>query len=151
MKWVLTLILALGCSGVSFAQDNNNPEEIKKSLADALNQLKAAQDRKNELSKENEGLKARITELEKQLGEQKQRTAELEDKTWFWRSHYFAWMKFIERYPKLLAEWKVFMETSPLDMPSLLPGWEDAVTTDPATTGGAATPGVNGNAKLTGE
>lgn len=151
MKWVLTLILALGCSGVSFAQDNNNPEEIKKSLADALNQLKAAQDRKNELAKENEGLKTRIAELERQLGEQKQRTAELEDKTWFWRSHYFAWMKFIERYPKLLAEWKVFMETSPLDMPSLLPGWEDAATADPATADGAATPGVNGNAKLTGE
>ena len=127
MKWVLSVAMLIAFSGVSLAQDNNNPDELKKNLADALNQLKAAQDRKNELANENEGLKNKIAETEKQLAEQRQKTAELEDKTWFWRSHYFAWLKFIERYPRLLAQWKVFMDANPLNAPSLLPTFEEEV------------------------
>ena len=150
MKWVLTIIIALGCSGVSFAQENSNPEEVKKSLSDALNQLKAAQDRKNELATENEGLKSRVAELEKQLTDQKQKTAELEDKTWFWRSHYFAWMKFIQRYPTLLAQWKVFIDNNPLVLPSVLPVWDESATA-PVTVESAGTQKTDESAKAAGE
>jgi len=149
-QWVLALIIALSCQGVIFAQDNDNPEEVKKNLADAMNQLKAAQDRKNELATENEALKTRVAELEKQLNDQKQKTADLEDKTWFWRSHYFAWTKFIERYPLLLAQWKLFMDTSPLQLPNLLPVWDEPVTSPP-TIESPATQKVEGAAKAAGE
>jgi len=133
MKWVLTIAMLLAMTGASVAQETNNLDELKKNLADALNQLKAAQDRKNELATENEGLKHKVAELEKLANDQKSKVTELEDKTWFWRSHYFGWMKFIERYPVLLAKWKVFMESEPLTLPSLLPTFDGEVASSETT------------------
>ena len=49
------------------AQDNPNPEQMKKAYEAAQEQLKAAQERKNQLAAENETLKANVAELQKQL------------------------------------------------------------------------------------
>lgn len=136
MNRLAAIALAMLMTGMSFAQENNNPDELKKNLADALNQLKAAQDRRNELANENEGLKNRLAELEKQLSERANEVQELKDKTWFWRSHYAAWQRFIERYPILLTQWQIFIEHSPLGYPSAAPQWTettDAVPNPPST------------------
>jgi predicted nuclease with TOPRIM domain len=116
----IVFALLVSCS-LGFAQDTNNPDELKKSLADALNQLKAAQDRKNELATENEKLKAKIAEQQKEVDESRRIAAECSQKTWFLRSHYAAWENFLKRYPKLKAQWDVFLESNPLSQPSTMP------------------------------
>src|SRR5437588_3985787 len=105
MRRLLIVLALLISSGAAVAQDTSNPDELKKSLADALNQLKAAQDRKNELAMENEKLKAQIAEQQKEVDDARRTMAEAAQKTWFLRSQYEAWEIFLKRYPKLKAQW----------------------------------------------
>jgi|SRR5687767_14360841 hypothetical protein len=119
---VLLLGISSGAPHVR-AQDQANPEDLNRKYQDALAQLKAAQDRKNELANENEQLKARIAELEKQADEHRRAAAEYASTTFFYRSHYAAWQTFIERYPQLKARWRVFLEgdlLAPDDMPEMI-------------------------------
>jgi chromosome segregation ATPase len=120
---IVALLFSIATAG--WAQDTNNPEELKKSLADALNQLKAAQDRKNELATENEKLKAKIADQQKEFEEARRIAAECLQKTWFLRSHYAAWESFLTRYPRLKAQWEVFLEADPLAQPTTLPSFMD--------------------------
>ena len=123
----LLIIVALLISSAStgWAQETNNPEELKKSLADALNQLKAAQDRKNELATENEKLKAKIADQQKEFEESRRVAAECAQRTWYLRSHYAAWESFLTRYPRLKAQWEIFLEADPLSQPTTLPSFLD--------------------------
>jgi hypothetical protein len=135
---VVTSLVVCGLSSrphVARAQDaaSNNPDELKKSLADALNQLKAAQDRKNELATENEKLKQKIAEQEQQLTELHRDAAEHAARTWHLRSQAAAWEAFLQRYPNLLNRWKVFLATDPLNGVSAMPEFTD-VTPAPTTT-----------------
>jgi predicted nuclease with TOPRIM domain len=115
-------------AGFAFAQDANNPEQVKKLYQDALAQLKAAQDRKNELATQNEQLAAKVAELQKQLDaarsemlELKRQDAESAEKTFYLRSHHAAWQTFVDRYPELKARWKQFMEKDVLAAGNELP------------------------------
>jgi hypothetical protein len=126
--WVAAAAAAAGllwiliATSVSLAQDTPaNPDELNKKYQDALNQLKAAQDRKNELANENEKLKARIAELEKQAEDSKRTAATYAEQTYFLRSHYAAWQGFIKRYPQLAERWKVFLESDLLAVPWRVP------------------------------
>jgi hypothetical protein len=124
------------------AQDQPSADEMDKKYQDALAQLKAAQDRKNELATENEQLKARLAELEKQLNDRNREAAEYARQTFFLRSHYASWQAFLERHPQLANRWKVFLETdllSPIAMSDLLDpigssSAEDDLPALPATT-----------------
>ena len=109
------VLLMLVLNPVVVAQNQTNPDDLNKKYEDALAQLKAAQDRKNELATENEQLKARIAELERQTDEHRRAAAEYASNTFFLRSHYAAWQTFIERYPQLKTRWRVFLEGSVLD------------------------------------
>ena len=134
LAWAVTAIALT--AGFAFAQDANNPEQVKKLYQDALAQLKAAQDRKNELATQNEQLAAKVAELQKQLDaargemlELKRQDAENAEKTFYLRSHHAAWQTFVERYPELKARWKQFMEKDVLaagnDLPELVdPPWK---------------------------
>jgi septal ring factor EnvC (AmiA/AmiB activator) len=116
------------------AQDaaaSNNPDELKKSLADALNQLKAAQDRKNELATENEKLKQKLAEQDAQMAELRRQTTEFAAKTWQFRSQLAAWEAFLQRYPNLLNRWKVFLASDPLSAPTTMPDFEDVTAPTP--------------------
>jgi len=124
--WIFYALLLSICAmpaATSVAQDSNNPEELKKALADAQNQLKAAQDRKNELAGENEKLKAKISQQQKDIDEARRIAAECAQTTWFLRSHYAAWESFLKRYPKLKAQWDVFLDGDPLSQPSTMPSY----------------------------
>ena len=129
IAWAVTAIAL--AAGVCYAQDAN-PEQLKKLYDDALAQLKAAQDRKNELATQNEQLTAKVAELQKQLDaargemlELKRQDAENAEKSFYLRSHHAAWQTFVGRYPDLKARWKLFLERDVLAADNPLPGLMD--------------------------
>jgi septal ring factor EnvC (AmiA/AmiB activator) len=128
MRWrqlvVVVLFAGFALLPVSsaLAQDEPKPDQLKKMYDDALAQLKQAQDRKNELAAENDKLNAKVADMQKQLDAEKARVDEVNrqaasysDKTFFLRSHYAAWRRFIQRYPKLEAEWRVYLDGGPTE------------------------------------
>src|SRR5262245_48165835 len=98
----------------AMAQEQPSAEELNRKYADALSQLHAAQDRKNELASENETLKKRVEQLEKQLADVNRQAATWSEQTFRLRVHYAAWQAFLQRYPLLLEKWKIFVESDPL-------------------------------------
>src|SRR5947199_6939188 len=105
---VMLAMLLIPRSGVR-ADEPVKPEQLKKAYDDALVQLKAAQDRKAELAKENEALAAKVEELKKQLAaaqsqteSMKRQIADIDERTFFLRSYHAAWLNFIRRYPEVM-------------------------------------------------
>ena len=115
----LSTALAVTCLAPAHraaAQDPGSLDQLKRMYDETLGQLKAAQDRKNELAAENERLATRVRELEEQLAattarvDQYRRDAATDaERTFFLRSHYAAWRQFLDRHPDLVARWKVFL------------------------------------------
>src|SRR4051795_7265732 len=134
----LAAVFGLG-QPTAAAQDNPNPEQMKKMYDDALVQLKAAQERKNQLAAENEKLAAEVAGLKKQVEQMQGRMEELKrtdaehaEKTFFLRSHYAAWQAYIHRYPDLMTRWKVYIEADfpavPIPLTDVLePDWPPRV------------------------
>jgi hypothetical protein len=130
--WLAVLLVVFGVTSVR-AQEPPQPAELQKMYDDALAQLKAAQDRKNELGIENESLKSRIAELEKQVADTRTAVGMLEaqvaenaDKTFFYRSYHAAWQVFLHEYPYLMAQWKYFLENGLLSVPHQVPDFMDS-------------------------
>lgn len=124
----VTVAAVLGLGQPAAAQENPNPEQLKKMYDDALVQLKAAQERKNQLAAENEklaaevaGLKKQVEQMQGRMDELKQADAEHAEKTFFLRAHYAAWQTFIRRYPELMARWKVYIQGDFPATPRALP------------------------------
>jgi len=93
-----------------------------------VSQLKAAQDRKNELATENEKLTAEITQLRKQLAEARSEVVAIQDRTFQMRLENAALREFL-RSRGLLAQWKILMERAPLMFQLAVP--EEIDTTSP--------------------
>jgi hypothetical protein len=110
---------------VALAQDQYNPELLRKELADTLAQLKAAQDRKNELATENEKLKAQVAAMQKELDERRAAAAVFAEQTYSLRSRQEAWRVFLDRYPPLKVQWELFLEAPPLTVSNSLPAWQN--------------------------
>src|SRR3954454_7619786 len=90
-RFARTLIMAILFSSplpLALAQDQNNPEVLRKELADALAQLKAAQDRKNELAGENDKLKAQIATMQKEVDEVRRAQATWAEQSYFLRAQH---------------------------------------------------------------
>lgn len=141
-RWTVTaaLVAAL-CAAVAApapragADDEPKPDELKQMYATTLDQLKKSQERKTQLAAENEQLKAKVADLEKQLAAVQARNGDLQkqadgyaEKTFFLRSHYAAWQEFLRRYPRLQIRWKMFLEDEALfprhDVPPFIdPEW----------------------------
>lgn len=122
---VAALVCLFAASSAQAGQDQSNPDELKRLYDEAVVQLRAAQDRKNELAAENETLKARIVELEKQLNDRAVEAAGFAERTWYLRSHYATWQRFLERYPLLRERWRAFLESSELDPVNPMPRWDE--------------------------
>ena len=141
----LTVLLATGNTPSVRAQDSANQEQLKKMYDDALQQLKAAQERKNQLAAEKEALTRQLEALKKDLAATNARIEDLvkgdadhAEKTFFLRSHYMAWQQFAKLNPEAMAKWRVFIESdfliSPRDAAWLLDrAWPYNTTTLPAT------------------
>lgn len=126
--WAVTLLAAaLGAAapaGVCLGQEKPNPEQMKKMYDEAVGQLKAAQERKNQLAAENEKLAQQLEAARKELAaaaarleEIKQTDADLAERTFFLRAHYAAWQRFVRLSPEVLASWRTFTETNYFDRP----------------------------------
>ena len=133
MRWLWVVAVSMALAIPAAAQDpSSNPEELNRKYQDALAQLKAAQDRKNELATENERLTARVAELEKLLEDARRELATTAQQSFMLRSHYAAWQAFLKRYPVWLERWNIFLESNPLAEPAELPEMFDPKATLPA-------------------
>jgi hypothetical protein len=117
-------------SATAFAEDAIKPEQYKKMYEDALAQLKAAQDRKAELSKENEVLGGRLAELQKQLAATqdqvqglKRQVADNDDRSFMLRAYQAAWNGFLRHHPDWLAQWKLYLGHSAVSIPGEYPDY----------------------------
>jgi uncharacterized protein HemX len=122
--WVILAVLLLGTASV-VADDKPNPEQIQKAYDDALVQLKQAQNAKNDLAKENDKLTKQIDDLKKQLGVSGARITNLErqvadndEKTFQLRSIYAAWKSFMKLHPDLLVSWRLYLGADALAAPA---------------------------------
>lgn len=123
--FLMLTIIALSGGSRALAQDQNSPEELNRKYQEALAQLKSSQDRKNELATENEKLTARVAELEKKLEEARRESANIAEKTFQLRMQYASWDAFLRRHPLLFQQWKVFLTSNPLALPSSWPEMVD--------------------------
>jgi septal ring factor EnvC (AmiA/AmiB activator) len=137
-RWMLTAVVALAGTAffasapLALAEDEPKPDQLKQMYQDTLAQLKSAQERKTQLAAENEQLKAKVAELEKQMQANQAKTADLEkqvsssaEKNFYLRSHYVAWQEFLRRYPRLQIRWRVFLENDLITPRSDLPVFVD--------------------------
>ena len=124
----LILLIVASLASPALAQDDRKPDQLRKMYDDALAQLKSVQDRRNELSQENEKLTAKLKELEAkvaaaegELASLKKEAAGAAEQTYFLRAHHAAWQSFMARYPDLVSKWRLY-----LGNPLLLPQSTDA-------------------------
>jgi chromosome segregation ATPase len=114
----------LAAAGTAVAEDKPNPDQLKKAYDDALVQLKAAQNSKNDLARANDKLAKQVEDLKKQLaGAQgqieslKRQVSDNEQKTFYLRAGQSAWHNFLKAHPELLARWKAFLADDALALP----------------------------------
>ena len=127
------VIILLAGATAAWGQDQPNPDQLRRMYDDARNQLKQAQDRKNELAAENDKLNARVADLQKQLDAARLKiddaaraSAEEARRTFSARSELGAWQAFISADPKLELRWQLFLENagpSPRLLDQLDPSW----------------------------
>lgn len=91
-----------------FAQENG--QNFEGLYNDALKQLADAQQRKNELAKEIEKLKARIAAQDEELKSLRDGDAALRERSMFLRVHYEAWQRFVEASPDVAAAWTKYLD-----------------------------------------
>lgn len=106
MAWALAVSVA---TSTAVAQNQPSPEQIQTLYQDALNQLKAAQDRKNELATENAKLKKREAELEQQLAAANQRIGMVRQQLGQAADLNNAWADFVSLYQPLRTMWERYL------------------------------------------
>lgn len=111
-------------AATALAEDKPNPDQLKRAYDDALAQLKAAQDSKSVLAKENERLSKQIEDLKKQVAARDGRIEELQrqvsdndQKTFYLRAYQAAWQNFLRAHGDVLVRWKAFMAGDVLALP----------------------------------
>jgi septal ring factor EnvC (AmiA/AmiB activator) len=107
------LLLLAVCSPV-LADGEVDAEQLKRMYDGAVAQLRTAQDRRNELARENDKLAAQIRDLQKQLSDARAETQTITDRTFKMRAQYAAFSDFVKRYPAIDARWRLFMRSDVL-------------------------------------
>lgn len=108
--FALVVASSLACVAPVIAQAQPSPDQLKKMYDDAMNQLRAAQDRKNELANENQQLKAKLAETEAKLAAARTEIDDAAEKTLTLRTQNAAWRQFVALNPHVLPMWRSFME-----------------------------------------
>jgi septal ring factor EnvC (AmiA/AmiB activator) len=125
MRTLVCMMIAVCLlSGAARAQDKPNPDELKKAYDDALGQLRAAQDSKNALAKENDQLRRQVEDLKKQLAagqgqieNLKREVSDNDRKTFYLRACQGAWQNFLRAHPEVMVRWKAFLAGDVLALP----------------------------------
>ena len=122
MVWLMAAVCLL--AGTVLAEDKPNPDQLKKAYDDALVQLRAAQNSKNDLARETDRLSKQIEELKKQLATAqgqietlKREVSDQDQRTFYLRSYQAAWQNFLKAHPDLLLRWKAFLADDVLAIP----------------------------------
>jgi hypothetical protein len=123
MRWICVLVAAgMIASWVprTLAQEGLSSEQLRRMYDDAVVQLKTAQDRRNELARENDKLRSRITQLEtveKELEKEMAAANARADKTFSARSERAAFQEFLAANPTIRIQWQTFMARGMPGMP----------------------------------
>lgn len=119
-------VIAVMCllAGSVLAEDKPNPDQLKKAYDDALVQLKAAQNSKNELARQNEKLmkeaedsKKQLAALQAQTDDLKRQVSDNDQKTFALRSCMAAWHAFLKTHPGMRVQWEAFLGHDVLALP----------------------------------
>ena len=120
--WLIAAVFILAAPAM--ADDKPNPDQLKKAYDDALIQLKAAQDSKNDLAKQNEKLTKQVEDLQKQIHSNQQQISALQrqvadndQKTFELKSYQAAWRNFLRAHPEMLVRWRLFLGEDALALP----------------------------------
>jgi septal ring factor EnvC (AmiA/AmiB activator) len=130
MPWRTSLIVAIAVLPAlnipaPRAAAEEDAQQLRQAYDDTLAQLRDAQQRKTQLAAENEQLKAKVAELEKQVSaadakaaELRRRNEQLSQTESYLHSHYAAFQQFLHRYPQLQMRWKTFLQSDLHSQPS---------------------------------
>ena len=117
---VVLVALALSMlPGLSLAQEGLSNEQLKRMYDDAVVQLKSAQDRRNDLARENEKLKGHIAQLEHELAAKQSALDTIADRTFQARSEWAAFTDFLASEPSIRVQWQLFLEHNLFPEPNL--------------------------------
>lgn len=101
------------CAATALAQNQPTQEQLQQAYDEALVQLKAAQDRKNELASENQKLQHRLAEVEAEKRAVQEQIFTLENRSYFLREHHAAWRAFLDANPAVKAMWATYFTGTP--------------------------------------
>lgn len=108
--------LPAGRTPAAVAQEGPSPSDMRRMYDEVVNQLRNAQDRKNELASENDKLTKRLADAERRLKQLEGRNAELERdasdfafKTYQHRATSAAMRDFVSRNPDVRDRWERFL------------------------------------------
>lgn len=123
MRWICVFVAAAIALQVPcvLAQDGLSSDQLRRMYDDAVVQLKTAQDRRNELARENEKLRSRPIQLEaiqKELDKVQREANIVADKTFEARSEHAAFQEFLAANPFIRIQWQAFSGKCLLDVPS---------------------------------
>jgi predicted nuclease with TOPRIM domain len=96
------------------AQNQPGVEQLQTMYQDALNQLKDAQNRKNELAIRNQELQQKLADAESQRDALNERLMSMETTVYYLREHYSAWQEFIDQNSTLRVMWFTYFTSGEL-------------------------------------
>ena len=125
---LIVIALAIFCPATRvLAQEELSSDQLRRMYVDALTQLKTAQDRRNDLARENQKLRDRISLLEKALDKSETEAISIADKTFQARSQASLFQEFLKSNPYIRLQWQSFVEKNLLTAPDtkalLDPDW----------------------------
>ncbi|HTW93700.1 MAG TPA: hypothetical protein VMD30_02830 [Tepidisphaeraceae bacterium] len=125
---LFAVILCVLFPALACAQDTHSPQEWQKLYADASNQLRAAQDRKAQLSAENATLAAQVRQLQSKLQQASVQIKTLrlqvdsfDQRTYFLTTDYLYWQGFLAKNPVTRVRWRLFLNAA---SPVRFPQWD---------------------------
>lgn len=112
---------------LAWAEEQLSSDQLRRMYDDAVAQMKSAQDRRNDLARQNEKLQARIAQLEKDLAETQTQLTSIADSTFQARAESAAFSDFLRANPAIKAQWFLYLQKSLLSAPDprayLDPDW----------------------------
>jgi septal ring factor EnvC (AmiA/AmiB activator) len=119
------IVMLLALPGIARGQDEVKPEQWQKLYKDTLTQLKAAQNRKAELSAQVADLQKQLQTVNTQNDQLKRQVADFADRTFYLRTYYSAWLQFLATRPQLKVDWDLFLNAAVPLTPETQPPFVD--------------------------
>ena len=109
--------IVLGLAGNPVLAQEATPEQLQVQYDEALKQLQAAQDRKNELANENEQLKRQIESLTQIVNDTREQTL-------FLQTHFNLWRLYVTAFPEVGRWFEMSVKTPDVVGSNFAPAFE---------------------------